>query len=154
MKFMHIQSTWGLFTGYYQGPLLTRISLPLLTQPPTLPLFFLNKGSIEFGDILERWFRGEDISSSAFQLIGTNYQKRCWDYIKSIPRGSTWTYATLASALGNPKAARAVAQACARNPLPLIVPCHRIVGKMDLGGYAFGQVWKKILLNREKLTPP
>lgn len=153
MQVIHLKSTWGTFIGYYQEELLIRIKLPLLAQLPAEPLTFTHSNQMKFRMTLEAWFRDEDILPSTFQLIGSMYQKKCWDCISGIPKGSTCTYSALARNIGNPKAVRAVAQACAKNPLPLLVPCHRVVGIKGLGGYAFGKIWKEILLMREKSIP-
>ena len=84
-------------------------------------------------------------------IRGTDFQKRVWSALSSIPYGEVRTYQQVAEMINMPKAQRAVANACASNPVPLIVPCHRVVRKDDgLGGYALG-VWRKmILLKMEK----
>ena len=83
-------------------------------------------------------------------LRGTEFQKKVWSAIRRIPYGATATYSELASSIGKPKAYRAVANACASNPVPLIVPCHRVIRKSgDLGGYALGIERKKELLEFE-----
>lgn len=82
---------------------------------------------------------------------GTDFQMRVWNTLRKIPYGSTVTYSELADMIGEPKAVRAVANACARNPVPLIVPCHRVVRKGgDLGGYGLGIDRKKKILDHEK----
>lgn len=60
---------------------------------------------------------------------GTSFQKLVWSTLTTIPLGETWSYQQLAEAIGNPKAIRAVGQACKRNPIGLIIPCHRVIGK-------------------------
>lgn len=81
---------------------------------------------------------------------GTEFQKRVWDTLRQIPYGETRSYAELAEMIGDPKAVRAVASACARNPVALVVPCHRIVRKGgELGGYRWGIDRKKQLLESE-----
>ena len=67
---------------------------------------------------------------------GTPFQQACWRAARTIPRGQTRTYAWLAQRAGSPKAVRAAAQAMRRNPWPLVIPCHRVVGARDIGGYA------------------
>jgi methylated-DNA-[protein]-cysteine S-methyltransferase len=67
---------------------------------------------------------------------GTPFQRACWKAARTIPRGQTRTYAWLAQRAGSPKAVRAAAQAMRRNPWPLVIPCHRVVGVRDIGGYA------------------
>jgi AraC family transcriptional regulator, regulatory protein of adaptative response / methylated-DNA-[protein]-cysteine methyltransferase len=85
-----------------------------------------------------------DINATAFQW-------RVWQELLRIPAGSTRTYGEVARALGQPKAARAVARACATNPVALVIPCHRVVaGDGGLGGYRWGAGRKRQLLEREK----
>ncbi len=81
----------------------------------------------------------------------TAFQWRVWQHLQAIPRGQTRTYREVAEALGQPTAARAVARACATNPVSIIVPCHRVVrGDGGLGGYRWGLERKKKLLENEK----
>ena len=72
------------------------------------------------------------------------------DVIAAIPRGETRSYAMVAGAIGRPRAARAVASACAANPVPLLVPCHRVVrSDGSMSGYRWGTARKRALLDRE-----
>ena len=81
---------------------------------------------------------------------GTPFQRSVWDAIASIPYGQTRTYAQIAEAVGKPKGLQAVGQACGHNPVPLLIPCHRVVGSNgSLGGYAFGPHVKRFLLDLE-----
>lgn len=81
----------------------------------------------------------------------TAFQWRVWQELCKIPYGSTRTYAEIAEALGQPSAARAVARACATNPVSVVIPCHRVVrGDGDLAGYRWGVGRKKKLLDREQ----
>ncbi len=81
---------------------------------------------------------------------GTVFQRQVWDALRAVPCGSTVSYAALAAAIGRPSAARAVAQACASNPLAVAVPCHRVVrGDGQLAGYRWGVARKAELLRRE-----
>ena len=78
---------------------------------------------------LERYFRGEDAPlDDELDLDGTDFQRRAWEAARAIPRGETRSYGWIASAIGRPGAARAVGQAMRANPVPFIVPCHRVVG--------------------------
>jgi O-6-methylguanine DNA methyltransferase len=81
---------------------------------------------------------------------GTAFQRRVWRLLRRIPLGQTWSYAQVAAALGAPAAARAVGQACGANPIPVLVPCHR-VRRSDgsLGGFSGGLAWKRWLLAQE-----
>jgi AraC family transcriptional regulator, regulatory protein of adaptative response / methylated-DNA-[protein]-cysteine methyltransferase len=84
-------------------------------------------------------------------LLGTAFQKKVWDALMRIPPGETRSYTALADALGAPKAARAVASACAHNRVAVVVPCHRVVrGDGSLGGYRWGLPLKQRLLERER----
>lgn len=82
---------------------------------------------------------------------GTDFQKRVWSALKEIPYGQTKTYGEIAADIGSPKAARAVGNACNKNPLLLAVPCHRVLGAGgSLTGFAAGIEVKKRLLLLEK----
>jgi AraC family transcriptional regulator of adaptative response/methylated-DNA-[protein]-cysteine methyltransferase len=86
---------------------------------------------------------------------GTAFQRRVWLALQEIPPGDTVSYADIASRVGKPKAARAVAQACAANPIAVAIPCHRVVrGNGDLGGYRWGVERKRVLLERERKGSP
>jgi|TARA_B100000929_G_scaffold127754_1_gene101228 methylated-DNA-[protein]-cysteine S-methyltransferase len=83
---------------------------------------------------------------------GTNFQKMVWTELKKIPFGETRTYQEIAIAIGKPKAARAVANACGKNPYPIIIPCHRVVrSDGTIGGFTGdGGVEKKRQLLRQE----
>ena len=82
---------------------------------------------------------------------GTAFQCRVWQELLRIPYGSTRTYGEIARAIGQPGAARAVGHACGTNPVPLVIPCHRVVrGSGHLGGYGLGIERKRALLEQEK----
>ena len=84
-------------------------------------------------------------------VLATAFQARVWQALREIPRGETRSYTEVARAIGRPKAARAVAMACAANPTPLVVPCHRVVhADGTLSGFRWGVGRKKKLLEREK----
>ena len=87
------------------------------------------------------------------KLEGTDFQIKVWNELKKISSGETKTYKEIAKILGNPKAARAVANACARNPYPITIPCHRVIrSDGGLGGYSGegGVERKKQLLENEQ----
>jgi AraC family transcriptional regulator, regulatory protein of adaptative response / methylated-DNA-[protein]-cysteine methyltransferase len=84
-------------------------------------------------------------------IQGTAFQAQVWRALRKIPLGKTATYTEIAAALGQPKAVRAVAQACAANKLALIIPCHRVIrSDGDLGGYRWGLERKQALLANER----
>lgn len=101
-------------------------------------------------DAILSYFDGQMLNIPV-DLRGTDFQKRVWSAIRTIPYGETRTYEEIAEEIGVPRAYRAVANACAANPVPLIVPCHRVVRKDGgLGGYALGIERKKYLLEMER----
>lgn len=84
-------------------------------------------------------------------IRATAFQKRVWETLQKIPRGSTRSYSEVARSMGKPHAARAVARACAANPVAILIPCHRVVrGDGQPGGYHRGVERKNALLAREK----
>lgn len=87
----------------------------------------------------------------AIQPSGTAFQLEVWSYLLSIPSGETKTYQEVANAIGRPRAVRAVASACARNDLALLIPCHRVLrSDGTLGGYRWGIEKKRALLESER----
>ena len=101
---------------------------------------------------LNEYFAGRRRRFSVpLSIIGTDFQKKVWRALEEIPSGKTASYQEIASAAGNPKACRAVGMANHVNPVPIIVPCHRVVGKSGrLTGYAGGLAIKEFLLNLER----
>ncbi len=84
-------------------------------------------------------------------LEATAFQQRVWQALRAIPYGETRSYGAVAEAVGHPGAARAVARACAANPVALVIPCHRVVrGDGDPGGYRWGVARKRLLLEQER----
>ncbi len=104
---------------------------------------------------LTEYFAGERTEFSVpLALHGTDFQLRVWKLLQRIPFGSTRSYAELADELGNPAAVRAVAAANGRNPVSIIVPCHRVIGSDGtLVGYAGGLERKRFLLELEGAIP-
>jgi AraC family transcriptional regulator of adaptative response/methylated-DNA-[protein]-cysteine methyltransferase len=86
-----------------------------------------------------------------FDIRGTDFQRRVWAALAAIPSGQTASYAQIAQVIGAPGAQRAVAQACAANPLAVLIPCHRAVASDGaLSGYRWGVARKVALLRREQ----
>jgi AraC family transcriptional regulator of adaptative response/methylated-DNA-[protein]-cysteine methyltransferase len=84
-------------------------------------------------------------------IQATAFQRRVWTYLQSLPLGATRSYSEVARAIGEPQAARAVARACATNPVAVAVPCHRVVREDGgLGGYRWGLERKRTLLEMER----
>lgn len=102
---------------------------------------------------LLQYFSGErkgfDLKMS---LVGTDFQQQTWNSLSCIPYGKTWSYAELAKKVGSPKAVRAVGTANGRNPIPIILPCHRVIGSNGaLTGFGGGLPIKKWLLDHEAM---
>ena len=100
---------------------------------------------------VEDWIRQPDaVPRPRLDLAGTEFQRRVWQAIAGIPAGKVISYAELARRAGRPRAIRAAAQACGANPVPLLVPCHRVVTSDGrLGGFGGGLPLKRKLLARE-----
>jgi methylated-DNA-[protein]-cysteine S-methyltransferase len=91
----------------------------------------------------------------ALAATGTPFERRVWDLLRGIPYGTTTSYGELARRLGDPKEARAVGAANGKNPIPIIVPCHRVVGSSgDLTGFGGGLERKRWLLEHEGALLP
>lgn len=84
-------------------------------------------------------------------IQGSAFQQRVWMALRAVPPGSTVSYGEVAARIGNPRAVRAVATACAANSIAVVIPCHRVVrSNGDLAGYRWGIERKRALLEREK----
>ncbi|MGM8364078.1 methylated-DNA--[protein]-cysteine S-methyltransferase [Virgibacillus sp. W0181] len=105
---------------------------------------------------LKRYLDGEELNFSILvDLRGTPFQQSVWKTLKEIPYGETCTYSQIADQIGKPKAVRAVGSAIGANPLPIVIPCHRVIGKNGtLTGYRGGLDMKKHLLKLETQTVP
>lgn len=102
--------------------------------------------------VLEAYFAGEDVDpvDLPVELHGTSFQQKVWNALRTIPRGRVRSYAAIAAAIGCPRAMRAVGGANGKNPLAIVVPCHRVVeAGMGLGGYTGGLHLKRFLLELE-----
>jgi methylated-DNA-[protein]-cysteine S-methyltransferase len=102
---------------------------------------------------LEEYFAGERTEFDVpMELDGTPFQKDVWTELSRIPYGTTISYGELARRVGRPKGPRAVGQANGRNPIPVIVPCHRVLAGNGIGGYGGGLPMKRALLAVEGVT--
>jgi O-6-methylguanine DNA methyltransferase len=118
-----------------EGGVLRSVALP--PEPP---------GEIATEDLAAvlRELEQHPLPPDADGFLGKTYA-----HMRAIPWGHALTYGELAEKVGSPKAVRAIGQACARNPLPIIVPCHRVLAADGLGGFAYGGAWKAALLAAE-----
>src|SRR5208337_4303420 len=124
----------------------------LSKEYPRANLYRTNSGFQRWVTAIMNYFAGQQANLDLpLDIQASTFQRRVWKEIQSIPYGSTSTYSEIASELGEPNAARAVAKACATNPVSLVIPCHRVVGKNgDLRGYRWGEKRKKDLLTLER----
>jgi len=161
IKYSPLATPWGeMFVAATQGGLcylsLHRVDLDLLRQSPPLrrgiELVRDEEGFSEFGRRLRDYLQGRKVSfPEALDLRGTTpFQQAVWKQTAAIPYGEVRSYGWLAEKIGEPRAARAVGRALALNPLPILIPCHRVVRKNGgLGGFSAGLGWKRRLLELE-----
>ncbi|HSF81790.1 MAG TPA: methylated-DNA--[protein]-cysteine S-methyltransferase [Anaerolineales bacterium] len=109
--------------------------------------------AVQTTSLVEQIFQplaGGGQGSLALHLQGTNFQIKVWEALLRIPAGAVASYEQIAALIGRPRSARAVSNAIADNPLPVLIPCHRVIRKMgEFGGYRYGTARKKALLGRE-----
>ncbi|HYR20164.1 MAG TPA: methylated-DNA--[protein]-cysteine S-methyltransferase [Myxococcales bacterium] len=114
------------------------------------------KPRAEIAGALEAYFAGDlrAIDTLDVDPQGTAFQRRVWAALRTIAAGTTWSYAELARAVGQPTATRAVGAANGRNPIALVLPCHRVIASDGtLGGYGGGLDMKRWLLRHERSWP-
>ncbi len=119
----YLQSVWSR-ASFHHSDAVTKIIQLALTHPGKIPVL----------------------------AIGTPFQLTVWEFLRSIPSGSTLTYGAVAKAIGRPSAARAVGQAVGKNDLSLVIPCHRVVSEGKLTGFRWGLERKRQLLASELIN--
>ncbi len=148
MNFAIYKTRLGLYKIVYCGDCLVALShsAAAVTDYGTKSAF-----SDEVYRQLEEYFYGKrKVFDFAYKLSGTDFQKRVWQQLCQIPYGETRTYKDIALAIGKPNASRAVGMANNKNPLGIVVPCHRVIGSDGkLVGYAGGLDIKRKLLRIE-----
>uniref|UniRef100_A0A7V6A0W9 Methylated-DNA--protein-cysteine methyltransferase n=1 Tax=Desulfobacca acetoxidans TaxID=60893 RepID=A0A7V6A0W9_9BACT len=130
-----------------------RDSIKSAPETSSLPEETLHRWRTRLAQALERYFAGQPASFEdlPLDLEGSPFHLQVWGELRKIPLGETVSYQELARRLGKPRAARAVGQACGANPIPLIIPCHRVIAADGaLGGYSAGLERKRWLLQHEK----
>lgn len=102
-------------------------------------------------EALRDYFSGRELGlPGPLDVRATAFQRRVWQELQKIPYGRTRSYSEIAQAIGHPKAVRAVARACATNPVAVVIPCHRVIrADGSLGGYGGGLARKRALLSHE-----
>lgn len=158
---VRICTTWGEIRVHCIGDRIESIHLPRITRPPqdSFALQTIGDGlegeekrvSEHVGHYLEAVFSGNPTRLPLYYFpIGTSFVQAVWRALQKVPCGKVTTYGEIARTIGYPKAARAVGQACGANPLPLLIPCHRVVATNGkLGGFSAGLAWKRLLLQVE-----
>lgn len=133
----------GTLAGLYMER--QRPSFEIFGEPDDAPF-------VEAAEQLEEYFAGERTTFDLkLAMAGTPFQQQVWAELRQIPYGETTSYGELADRIGRPTAARAVGMANGRNPIGIIVPCHRVVGSTgDLTGYGGGLERKRYLLAHER----
>ena len=110
-----------------------------------------DEGMLKWRDQLLRRMKGQKLHTTLpLDIQATAFQRRVWTYLQSIPFGATRSYGEVAKGIGQPTASRAVARACATNPVAIAIPCHRVVRETgEMGGYRWGADRKKAILEME-----
>ena len=157
-RYRSIDSPIGPLTLAGQGDVLTNLVLAATARPPSDRSRWVEDAAA-FPDVvaqLAAYFAGKRTGFDvALAPDGTSFQQRVWAALGAIPYGETRTYGEIARSIGQPRAARAVGLASARNPVPIIVPCHRVIGANGtLTGYAGGLEAKRVLLDLERARRP
>lgn len=145
-KLTLVASDKGLVAVLWENDKPTRVRLPELVEKKSHSLL------LEAERQLKQYFTGKRKKFSVpLDMRGTHFQRSVWQALLDIPFGETRTYGELAKQLGNPQAMRAVGAANGKNPISIIVPCHRVIGSGGkLSGFAGGLEAKERLLNLEQ----
>jgi O-6-methylguanine DNA methyltransferase len=159
---LDIESSWGDIRIVAKDGKIRSCRLPSLSAEPRKSFKWLgskiNAASAADGRVLkkaERFardvFGGKKCEPPPFAWPeSTPFTLRVWRALEAIPRGTTLEYSAVARKIGRPGGSRAVGRACGANPLPLFIPCHRVLPKDGtLGGFTGGLPWKRLLLERE-----
>lgn len=145
-KLKLVASTQGLVAVLWENERLNRVRLSELVADERHPVLIETERQLG-----EYFAKKRKTFSIALDMRGTRFQKDVWEALLAIPFGETRSYGELARRLGNPKAMRAVGAANGRNPISIIVPCHRVIGSSgELTGFAGGLDTKAHLLSLEK----
>lgn len=141
--FSVIYDTHIMFAGFFN----------LETLPPEFSLLNLFPDSTTLAKEICGWYEENQNTLQKLplpiKLTGTTFQEKVWHALQEIPKGEVCTYTRLALAVRHPSAVRAVGTACGKNPISLIIPCHRVLGITSLGGYRWGLNIKQSLLSYE-----
>ena len=154
-----IRTSAGIFVAHYSDQGLAALNFPSRSTTKT-------KATRPTGSSIRSWHA---LTTRAVKAIvagkvpgelppldvssGTEFQQRVWEELLWIPCGETRSYGEIARSIRKPKSVRAVGGACGANPIPLLIPCHRVLAaNRKIGGFSGGLDWKKRLLQREGVT--
>jgi len=153
-----IETKDGVFTAYFSERGLVRLDFPAKLQsgqhrtPPSQSSAMNSPWIATLQSALEEALQAR-VPGRLPPLdleAGTDFQQSVWQALLRIPPGQTMSYGQVAQAIGRPKAVRAVGQACGANPIPVLIPCHRVVAAHGaIGGFSCGLDLKRLLLARE-----
>ncbi len=155
-----IQTADGNFTAHFSGNGLAGLDFPTAATVSRMATNELPSPWNSWLRLTERALKQALVGKTPGQLppldlsSGTEFQRCVWNALRKIPSGQTKSYAQVAQSIGRPEAVRAVGQACGANPIPVVIPCHRVLaagGK--IGGFSSGLDWKRKLLAREGAVP-
>ncbi|MFN7139121.1 MAG: methylated-DNA--[protein]-cysteine S-methyltransferase [Limisphaerales bacterium] len=148
-----IRTRYGIFSAYFSEIGLARLEFPrkfeLLEKTPDLPPAQAIRWRKQTEQALNQALRnGRPSDLPPFDLrSGTDFQRRVWAALQTIDAGETLTYASLAALIHHPRAVRAAGGACGANPIPVLIPCHRVLAaSRKIGGFSGGLRWKERLL--------
>lgn len=142
----------GVFTALFSEHGLAEVSFPDRHSPAVAKRDVPKQWKEQTADALRCVLRGKQPAAlPPLDLSkGTEFQQKVWRALLEIPAGETRSYGEIAAAVGAPGASRAVGAACGANPIPILVPCHRVLAAhKKLGGFSAGLKWKRLLLEKE-----
>lgn len=155
--YAYIDSPIGRLSLHSDGSALTGLYMDVASRPPrAIEDWILDPNSAPLSEAarqLMEYFEGRRRTFVLpLRLHGTEFQRRVWSELREIPYGATWSYVELARRINHPNASRAVGLANGRNPISIVVPCHRVIGADgSLTGYGGGLERKRWLLAHEGL---
>jgi len=147
MRWAHVDTSWGTFTALWNKNGVTQLLFPGAPVPEGRA----SQAPLELVAQLTSYLKGElQVFSLPLAPGGSSFQFAVWDVLRSTPYGTTTSYGQLARRIGRHTAARAVGGAIARNPIPVMIPCHRVLPASGaLGSFGPGPAWKARLLELE-----
>ena len=150
-NFHPVSTSWGDIVVRMKDGKVIGCTLPYVNDEPVASFTVSTRSNNTVEKFIADTFRGRRTGVPPIgELRGSSFQKMVWLLLPGIPLGETKSYREIAELLGNPKAYRAVANACGKNPAPLFIPCHRVIGSDGkLHGFSAGTAWKRLLLGVE-----